>query len=244
MASHDYQITIAGTTAASLFVAARFMKYTSAERRGGNLIIPSAHGNLYVPDKYFGESEVLMEVFLPQDSTDAAAEALSDVALLVSDQGLIVVSQVDPHRGSIRARVECVTDPVPTQEDHVYLFGFALPSGFWEDVSASQEVGNPPTMTTGGDRPIGDATVTFSGVGFLEHTDSLGQVSRITIDAAAGAGTYIVELASPRTVKKASVDQDRYITVTQPWWMKFQPGVAQSFTSDVSVTIDWRDKWS
>jgi len=244
MASHDYQITIAGTTAASLFVSARFMKYTSATRRGDNLIIPSSHGNLYVPDKYFDESDVLIEVVLPQNTTAAAAKALSDTALLLSSQDLIVVSQVDPERGSIRARVEAVTDPVPTQDDHVYLFGLRNPSGFWEDVTASQEVGNPPTMTTGGDRPIGDATITFSGVGFLEHTDSLGQVARITIDAAAGAGTYIVELASPRTVKKASVDQDRYITVTQDYWMKFQPGVAQSFTSDVSVTIDWRDKWS
>ena len=78
MASHDYQITIAGTTAASLFVHARFMKYTSATRRGGNLEIPSQHGTLYVPDKYFDESEVLMEVVLPQTTTDAAAEALSD----------------------------------------------------------------------------------------------------------------------------------------------------------------------
>ena len=91
---------------------------------------------------------------------------------------------------------------------------------------------------------MGDATITFSNTGFLEHTDSLGQVSRITIDAAAGSGIYIVECGQPRTVKKAGADQDAFITITQGWWMKFQPGVAQSFTSDVSVTIDWRDKYS
>jgi len=117
MAKYDYQITIAGTTAASLFVNARFMKYTSSERRGDNLIIPSQHGTLYVPDKYFAESDVLLEVVLPLTTSDAAAKALSDVALLVSDQNLIVVSQVDPHRGSIRAQVEANTDPVPTSDD-------------------------------------------------------------------------------------------------------------------------------
>ncbi len=242
--AHDYEITIAGTTAASLFVNARFMKYTSSERRGENLIIPSSHGTLYVPDKYFAESDVLLEVVLPVTSTATAAKALSDVALLLSDQDLIVVSQVDPHRGNIRARVEGATDPVPTQNEFVYLFGLRNPSGFWEDVSASTAVGNPPSVTTAGDRPVGDATITFSAPGFLEHTDSLSQVSRITIEAGAGAGIYIVECGSPRTVKKSGVDQDRWITITQEWWMKFQPGVAQSLTSDVSITVDWRDKYS
>ena len=243
MAKYDYQITIAGTTAASLFVNTRFMKYTSAERRGDNLIIPSQHGTLYVPDKYFAESDVLLEVVLPLTSSATAAKALADVALLVSNQGLIIVSQVDPHRGSIRARVEAVTDPVPTSDDFVYLFGFRNPSGFWEDVSLSTAVGNPPAVTTAGDRPVGDAVLTYSGPGFLEHTDSLSQVSRVTIDAAAGAGTYIVDLG-PKTVKKAGANQDAFITITQSWWMKFQPGVAQSFTSDVSVTVDWRNKHS
>jgi len=111
-------------------------------------------------------------------------------------------------------------------------------------VAASQAIGNPPSVTTGGDRPVGDATITFSAPGYLEHTDSLSQVSRLTVDAGAGAGIYIVDCGIPRTIKKAGANQDRWLTVTQPWWMKFQPGVAQSFTSDVSITVDWRNKWS
>ncbi len=241
--AYDYQVVIAGTTAASLFVNARFMKYTSGMRRGSNIEIPGRHGSYFVPDKYFDESDVLLECVLPVTSTATAAEALSDMALLLSAQGLIVVSQVDPHRGSIRARVEEATDPIPTQNEFVYLFGLRNPSGFWEDVTASQAVGNPPSVTTSGDRPIGDAVLTFSAPGFLEHTDPLGQVARVTIDAAAGAGIYIADLGA-RTVKKGGADQDGFLTITQDYWMKFQPGVAQSLTSDVSVTVDWRDKWS
>lgn len=242
-APYDYQITVGGTALDTIFVNARFIKYTSGMRRGSNILIPGQHGSYYVPDKYFDESDVLLECILPLTSNAAAAEALSDMALLLSAQNLVVVSQVDPHRGSIRARVELVTDPIPTVDDFVYLFGLGLPSGFWEDVSASQAVGNPPAVTTGGDRPISDMVLTFSGPGFLEHTDSLGQVSRVTIDAGAGAGTYIVDVGA-WTVLKGAAAQDAFLTITQDWWMKFQPGVAQSLTSDVSVTVDWRDKWS
>lgn len=241
--AYDYQITVGGTALSTVFASSRFLKYTSGIRRGDNLLIPSQHGTYYVQDKYFDESDVLIEVTLPMTTTATAAEALSDMAALLSDQDLVVVSQVDPHRGSIRARVELVTDPVPTQNNLTYLFGLRNPSGFWEDVTASQAVGNPPSVTTGGDRPISDMILTFSNTGYLEHTDSLGQVARVTIDAGAGAGTYIVDCGA-RTVKKAGADQDAFLTVTQPYWMKFQPGVAQSFTSSVSVTVDWRDKWA
>lgn len=243
MASHDYAVTVGGTALSTLVDHARFMKYTSGQRRGSNIELPSKHGTLFVPDKYFSESDVLIEVFLPSNTTDAGAQALSDLALLLSDQDLVTVTQDDPHRGTIRARVELVTDPVPTQNEFVYLFGLRNPSGFWEDNVADTAVGNPPSVTTSGDRPIDDMTLTFSGPGYLEHTDSLGQVSRVTIDAGAGAGTYIVDVGA-KTVTKGGADQDAYLTVTQPWWMKFQPGVAQSLTSSVSVTVDWRNKWS
>jgi hypothetical protein len=243
MASHDYAISVGGTALSTLVEASRFLKYTSGQRRGNNIEIPSMHGTYYVSDKYFTENDVLLEVFLPSDTTDAAAEALSALAELFSSQSLVVVQQTDPDRGSIRARVELVTDPSSTQNPFVYLFGLRNPSGFWEDVSASQAIGNPPSVTTLGDRPISDMILTFAGTGYLEHTDPLGQVARITIDAAAGAGTYVVDCGA-RTVKKAGVDQDAFLTLTQPWWMKFQPGAAQSLTSTVSVTVDWRNKWS
>lgn len=245
MASHDYAITINGDSVISVLgaAAARFVKYTSGTRRGGNLEIPHQHGEYFVPDKYFANSDVLLEVFLPSNTTSAAANTLSDIAAHLSSQSLVTVAQSDPYRGNIRALVEMMTDPVPTQNEFVYLFGLRLPSGFWESVTASQAVGNPPSVTTGGDRPISDMTLTFSGPGYLEHTDSLGQVSRVTIDAGAGAGTYIVDVGA-KTVKKGGADQDAYLTVTQAWWMKFQPGGSQSLTSSVSVTVDWRNKWS
>lgn len=242
---YDYNIAIAGDTLDSIATGleGRFLKYTSGMRRGDNIIIPHKHGELSVPDKYFAGSDVMLELFLPSDTNDAGAQALSELAERLSSQSLVTVSQADPHRGNIRARVELMTDPTPTQNEFVYLFGLRNPSGFWEDVTASTASGNPPAITTSGDRPIQDMVITFSGPGFLQHTDPLGQVSRIEVEAGAGAGTYVLDVGAG-TIVKGSTPQDEFFVHTQPWVMKFQPDSAQSLTSDVSVTVDYRNKWS
>lgn len=244
MATHDYQISIAGVALSTLVVASRFTKYTAGYYRGQNLVLPYRHGEYYVPDKYFSNADVMLEVFLPSDTIDAAAEALSEIQALLTSQSLVVVSQVDPHRGNIRARVELATEPVPSQNDFVYLFALNNPSGFWEDVTASTAASaTPPVVTTGGDRPVDDMVLTFAGPGTLTHTDELGVVSEITIDAAAGAGTYVVDVGAG-SVTKTGANQDEFLTVTQPWWMKFSPGAAQDLDSDVAVAVSWRNKWA
>ena len=246
--AHDYAITIGGTALSGVVDHARFLKYTSGTRRGSDLEIPYKHGLLYVPDKYFADSEVMLEVFLPADSHDAAAEALSILAELLSSQTLVTVTQTDPFRGAIQARVELISDPVETQNNLVYMFPLHNPSGFWEDQSATTITSaNPPTVTTSGDRPIDDMVLSFSGTGYLEHTDALGQVARITIDSGAGGTTpYVVDVGAGTVFDSAGtpVAKDEFLTVTQEYWMKWQPGVAQSFTSNVTVGGSYRNKWS
>lgn len=246
--AYDYAITIAGTALDSIRsgLEGRFIKYTSGQRRGSNLVIPHKHGELFVPDKYFSTSDVLLELFLPSDSPGAGAEALSEVAILLADQDLVTIAQTDPHRGDIQARVEMVTDPVPTQNEFVYMFGLALPSGFWEDVSATTITsGTPPSVTTGGDRPIDDMILDFAGTGYLEHTDPLGQVARIEIIAGGSGSTpYTVDVGAGTVVDSLGAHQDRWLEVTQEYWMKWQPGAAQSFTGTVAVSGSYRNKWS
>lgn len=244
--SHDYAITIGGVALDTIATGlkGRFLRYTSGMRRGSNVVVPYKHGELFVPDKYFAGSDVLLEVFLPALAADDASQALSELALLLSSQSLVTVAQNDPHRGNIQARTELVTDPTPTQDRFTYLYGLRVPSGFWESVTESTAASaSPPVVTTGGDRPIDDMVLTFAGPGYLQHTDPLGQVARVTIDAGAGAGTYVVDVGAG-TVKKAGVDQDQFLTVSQPYWMKWQPDSSQSFTSTVAVAASWRNKWA
>lgn len=244
--AHFYNVGVAGSNLdTDLGIReALFLKYTTAQKKGGNLIVPYRHGELYVPDKYFSGADVLLQVYLPFDVESDAIQALSELARLFSAQTEVAVTQDDPHRGSIRSRVELLQDPVPTEDRFTYLFSLRNASGFWEDQAASNAVSaNPPVVTTGGDRPIQDMILTFSGPGFLEHTDSLGQISRVEVESGAGAGTYILDVGKG-TITKADVPQDEFFNHTQPWVMKWQPNIAQAFTSNVAVAAEWRNKWA
>ncbi len=244
MASADYLIKIGGTSLSTIAANSRFVKWTTGTRRGDDVIIPYAHGEYAVLDSYFTGANVVLEVFVGFTTTATAKKTLSDVAKLLSDQALVAVEQTDPHMGVVQANVKQVTDPIEGGDGTVWLFGLRNPKGFWEDVSASSaSSANPPVVSTGGDRPIDDMILTAAGPGFLEHTDALGQKSRITIDAGAGAGTYVVDVGLG-TVKKGGADQDEFLTVTQPWWMKWDAEGSQSFTSDVAWSASWRNKWA
>lgn len=244
----DYAIEIAGDPLDTIWtgLTGRFTKFTSATRRGGNLVVPYKHGEVHVPDKYFDAADVLLELFIPGDAEDDGAGALSELALRFSSQSLVPVQQTDPHRGTIEALVEQITDPIPTQNRFVYMYGLALPSGFWRDVAATTPAaGNPPSVTTSGDRPVDDMTLEFAGVGFIEHTDPLGQVARVEIEATPpGSAPYTVDVGAGTVVNAGGTAIDEFLATTQDYWMKWQPGAAQSFTSNVNVTPSWRNKWS
>lgn len=241
----DYNIAVAGDNLKSVVGIrdAIFLKYTTAQKRDGNLVLPYRHGELYVPDKYFDRADVLLQVYLPFDAVDEGQQALSDLALLLSSQDEVAVTQTDPARGAIQARVENLQDPVPTEDRFTYLFSLRNASGFWEDQSASSAASaSPPVVTTVGDRPIDDMILTFAGLGFLEHTDGLAQKSRIEVLTGAGSAPYTVDVGLGTIVDSGSAQQDKWLKVTQPWWMKWQPGEAQSFTSNVAVAASWRNK--
>lgn len=243
---HFYNVGVAGTNLdTGLGIReAHFVKYTTAQKKGSNLVIPYRHGELHVPDKYFAGADVLLQVYLPFDLESDAIEALSELARLFSAQDEVVVTQDDPHRGAIRSRVELLQDPVPTEDRFTYLFSLRNASGFWEDQAETNVAsGTPPAVTTGGDRPIQDMILTFSGPGFLQHTDDLGQVARITIDAGAGAGTYIFDVGAG-SCTKGGADQSEFVTVSQPWIMKWQPNDTPSLTADVGVAAAFRNKWA
>lgn len=248
MVRHDYAIEIAGTALNTIWpgMRGRFLKFTSGTRRGQNLLIPGRHGELHVPDKKFDASDVLLEIALPADDPDDAAGALSEIAVLLSSQSLVAVQQTDPHKGTIEALVEQMTDPTPTQNRFIYLFGLHLPAGFWRDAAATPITSaTPPSVTTGGDRPIDDMILTFAGTGYLEHTDPVLGAVRVTIDSGAGGTTpYTVDVGEGTVTDAASADKGRYLTATHEHWMNWQPDTALTLASSVAVGGSYRNKWA
>jgi hypothetical protein len=237
-------ITLNGTDILTIVTSARFVKYTHGAKRGLNLEVSGKHGTVWTPDKLFGEADILLEVHLPQIADDDGLEALSKLAAIFSSQNLVTLGQTDPYKGSVQAHVEQLVEAIPTQDRLTYLYALRNPAGCWEDQTESTAAsGTPPAITTGGDRPIDDMVLTYAGPGYFEYTDELGDTYRFTVDAGAGAGTYILDFGN-RTIQKAGVDQDEFLTVTDDFAMKWSPNTAQTIDSDVGVSAAWRNKWA
>lgn len=252
MPRYDYDIQLDGTRVDSILGTgsrARFLNWTAGARRGADTVDPFRHGDIWVPNKPFTSADRMLEVHLPASTDDAAAQALTSLQAYLGRPDRPVLSYTDPDHGDIQALVELVaSEPVPTQNRFTYLFPLRNASGFWEDVTLSQAASaNPPSVTTGGDRPIDDMVLTFAGVGFLELTDENGKVYRVEIESGAGGTTpYVVDCAAGTAQDSAGTpaDIDEYLNAPQEKWMEFSPGAAQSFTSNVSVAVDWRNKYA
>ena len=216
----------------------RLLSEGGSGKRGTNHTIPNRHGEHSNPLKWFTASDLMLEVGLA--GTEGYTN-LSIVQRLLS--GPHVVLERTTPVGTVEAVVELLGPPQPTQNRFVYVFPLRCPSGSWYTKTVSTATGNPPTVVTLGDRPVGDMVVTFSGVGTATHTDTDGNISVLEIESAAGAGTYVVDCGA-RTVTKGGVDQERYFQASQPWWWVFSPGATQTIASTVSITVDWHHRWA
>ena len=236
-------ITIEGTLASTYARNVKVLGYGKGAKRGRNLVVPFRDGEWTQNPKWFTGSNLVLEVMLK--TTPSPEENLSDlVAAFHTTQTTSTITATHPFAGAIRCEVEMLRPPVQSQSNpNIYRFPLRNPDGMWEDASASSNAGNPPAaVTLTGDLPVDDFTLTYAGAGFLEHTASDGTVSRITLESGVPAST-IVDLGN-RTVTQGGSDYDALVTITQPWWMRFEPGATQSFTSDVSVTVSWRNHWA
>ncbi len=240
-------LTIGGTAITTWARHAYITRYASGARRGRNLIIPNRDGEYSAPTKYFTPTDLLLQVAFKRSTT--VLENLSDLLAALTDPvGLVTIAGSSTFHGSVQTAVELLREPTPLGADDpsVYTFILRTPSGVWESGgSADSNAGNPPAVTTTGDRPIGDAILTFAAAGYLEHTMSDGTTSRITLESGVPAST-IVDCGA-RTVSKTGTDYDNKLTLTgtnPERWLRMEANLSQTFTSNVSVTVARRDKWA
>lgn len=205
-------------------------------KRGRNYEIAHRHGEYSNTDKYWEGADILLEVGLLQDTPYTHLSAIQglfagSVALVRTDRTAI---------GTVTADVELLDSPRPTQNRLVYLFPLRNPDGFWYGPTVTAS-GTAPSITTSGDRPIGDMTVTFSAPGTATHADTVSGENAVL--GYTGTGTAWIDVGA-RTIMKAGAAQDANLYVSQPWWIRFAPNTTESVTSTVSITVQYQNKWA
>jgi hypothetical protein len=235
MASSNW--TAAGSALSDHATFVRVLGEGGPEKRSGNYPVPFRHGEYSNPDKFYTGADVMLEVGLLQDNPYQHLTALQGIF----GAGTVALQRTDRTAiGTVTADVELLDSPRPTQNRLVYLFPLRNPDGFWYGPALTAS-GTAPSIVTLGDRPIGDMILTFSAPGTATHADTASGTNAVL--GYSGTGTAIVDMGA-RTIVKAGVRQDAFLTVTKPWWLRFAAKTTQSLTATVSVHVSYSNKYA
>ena len=227
-------------------------------RRGSNIEVPTRHGSVTVPDKFYKERTLTLNIMVfAQDSSGDVThtngprahirENLDILLGALYSNSLIPIQRVEPdYPGAGTVTWEAlgeVLDVIPVLSGasltRLMAVRFKLPNPFWR-ILPEVTGGGTPSVSNGGNAPVDDMVVTLTGgtnpkltnttTGeFLEITD--GMANPVIIDVGA------------RTVVQNGLDVDALLTTAPGRWMEFVPGTnSLSLTGGGSVSIDFYSK--
>jgi hypothetical protein len=172
-------------------------------------------------------------------------ENLSKIKLALNP-GLVTLYAAFPHLGPVQSLVKSVTKPVQLNPQYrSFQWMLTSPAGSWQSQTLQSATGNPPAVTTGGDRTIYDPIIILSAAGTFQLTAADGTVYLITgaagptypVTINVGAGTVFDSAGTP-------ADARGDVTFTHQQWCRLSPGAAQVIATSVPCTVQWRDRWS
>lgn len=160
-------------------------------------------------------------------------------------QGRRYLYRTAPHAGSQRLLFESVTDPVTGDDKPEYRWVLRSLSGSWQSVTQQTATGNPPSVTTGGNRPIFDPEISLSAAGSFKYTNGEGEEFEIVV---AAGPTFPVTLSLVNGEWQAKdnggFDASQVVTVSHPAVMRFDPAASLSITTSTTCTVRWRNRWA
>jgi hypothetical protein len=222
------------------------VEYGQASKRGRNFTVPYRDGEWSHNQKWFDATDMVFEVMLK--TTPSPEENLSTLmAAFNKADTTSTVTATHPYAGAVRCETEMMRPPAQSPSNpNVFSFILHNPDGMWESATATTSTGNsgtPAAITTSGDMPVDDFSIRFATTGTITHTNTAGVAASLTLTA--GASTGVTVNLGDRTVQTSTGgNQDAYLTVTRPYWMRFEAGSTQALTATMNHTITWRSKWA
>ena len=246
-------------TLSNYCVAIRLPTEWSTGRRGSNPIVQYRHGEYPSARKYVRASSFILETHLRYTNSSgvvthadgAAGHAYENLGHLkrlfggVQDT-LVRLQRTAPDQGLVYMDVELFGDALPSQSRHVFGWPLLAPHPFW--IGTADTANATPTWTVGGDAPIGDAVVKFTGTANTPRVTHTASGAYIEIAGDLPTGGVEVDIGAGTCVKiTGGADWSNYLVVNKAWWMELDPGantVAVTETSGTpTVTADWLTQW-
>ena len=239
-------ITVEGVNATDNARNVNLVNYGTVAKRGRNPTIPHRDGEWAANPKWLAGGDLVFEVMLK--TTPSPEENLSDlIAAFTPADTTATITATHQFAGAVRTEAELLRAPAQSPSNpNVYRFVLRNPKGSWEAATATTTTGNsgtPAVITTSGDTPVDDFSIRFGTTGFVEHTRTDGTVTRLTLTSGASTG-ITVDMGARTVLSTTGGARDAFLTVTQPYWMRFEAGAAQTITASVDHTFTWRSKWA
>lgn len=230
-------------------------------RRGTNVEVPFLDGTLAQPVKYYDEKEFALAVTIFGCNTSGVVTHTNGawahirentsimMGALYGEGSLISVRRADPAypgSGTVTLEAMCeVVDTIPVRLERnmgpltrLMVIRFKMPTPFWR-VLPEKTGQTTPSVSNGGNAPVTDMVITFTGGTNPVLTNTTTSESITITDTMA---TPVIVDVGARTVTQSGSPADGLITPGTDNWMKFVPGTNALTLSSGAVSIDFYDK--
>lgn len=213
---------------------------------GGMEVVNGRPGGFVAGDLLPRERYPTLSMRIRPGLTDLAKQQATDsfLALIANPAGNYL--EVDMPDGTSRFIYVYNFDPAPIQQprkDRTVNVPLVSPNQYWREggTESTDTISSGDTLVTGGNVNVYDAVLVFAGDGTFTHS-GLGWAIEVT-----GSGGAVTVDMGNRTVTEGGNPALNRIRRTSAGdsrvWGWFTPG-NNAVTSDVSVTVTWRDAWA
>ena len=235
------------------------MREQSVGKRGRNPVVQYRAGEYSTPRKFTRPQNLLLETVVRYTNAagavthgDGAAghfyENLGHLKRIFGGtQGALTrLQKTAPDQSDVYLDVEQLGDAMPTETSRIFSWPLQAPYPYW--IGAADDANATPTWTVGGDAPVGDAVIDFTGTASGAKVTHSASGAYVQIEGALPAGGVSVDIGAGTCLRiSGGADWSSNLATNKTWLMILDPGAnTVAVTQDSgtpTVTADWYTQW-
>ncbi len=157
--------------------------------------------------------------------------------LFVATRAPVIIQRTLPDAGDVQIRIRPGLPATGTgggSQNEIFIPCTAV-WPFWRSTTEQSTTGT--SVAVGGDAPISDMILEFSGAGRWTH-----QASGDYVEILGGGATIVDVGAGTILTNPGGADNSINFVTNVPWWQLWEPGTV-TLTKTVGGTIRWRDSY-